>query len=38
MLMRGQFKPTTEGDIRKADIIDYIGKHALADKPVLEEE
>jgi hypothetical protein len=38
MIGKGDFKPTIEGDLLKADIIDYISSHALADKPVLEGE
>jgi hypothetical protein len=38
MIGKGDFKPTMEGDLLKADIVDYISSHALADKPVLEEE
>jgi hypothetical protein len=38
MIGKGDFKPTMEGDLLKADIIGYINSHALADKPVLEGE
>jgi hypothetical protein len=38
MIGTGNFQPTIEGDLLKADIIGYISSHALADKPVLEEE
>jgi len=38
MIDRGDISPNEDGDILKADIIDYILTHALADQPVLEEE
>jgi hypothetical protein len=38
MIGKGDFKPTIEGDLLKTDIIGYISSHALADKPVLEDE
>jgi hypothetical protein len=38
MIGKGSLKPNKEGDILKADIIEYISRHALADRPVLEED
>jgi hypothetical protein len=38
MLAQGDIKPTGEGDILKADLVDYISTHTLADLPVLEEK
>jgi hypothetical protein len=36
MLAQGDIKPNEEGDILKADLIDYVETHTLADLPVLE--
>jgi hypothetical protein len=38
MIYRGDLKPNEEGDLLKADLIDYMLTHTLADQPVLEEE
>jgi hypothetical protein len=36
MIAGGGLKPNDEGDILKADIVDYLLSHTLADVPVLE--
>ena len=36
MISAGQIKPTADGDILKADLIDYMLKTTLADVLVLE--
>jgi hypothetical protein len=38
MLEQGDIKPNEDGDILKADLIDYMKTHTLADQPVLEEK
>jgi hypothetical protein len=38
MIGNGDLKPNREGDILKSDVVEYIRGHALADRPVLEEE
>jgi hypothetical protein len=37
MVEKGDLRPNSEGDILKADLIDYMLHHTLADVPVLED-
>ena len=36
MIDKGGLKPNEDGDILKADLVDYLLSHTLADVPVLE--
>ena len=38
MIAKGDLNPNDDGDILKADIIDYLYSHTLADVPALEGE
>jgi len=36
MIAKGDLNPDKDGDLNKADLVDYLLTHTLADVPVLE--